>query len=122
MFAKTSLAILSVVAALGCAAAVHAAPVSVSSSDPGVMSITVSVADLNLDNRAGAKTALQRIHAAAKTVCGQEPDIGAVERLSMYDSCIRTSTERAVASLDSPTATAMNGGGQASSIVVANRR
>ncbi len=86
------------------------------------MSVAVSVADLNLDNRAGAKTALQRIHAAAKAVCGQEPDIGAIERLSMYDSCIRTSTQRAVASLDSPVATAMNGGAQTSAIVVANRR
>ncbi|MEJ0067284.1 MAG: UrcA family protein [Caulobacteraceae bacterium] len=92
------------------------------SSDPDAMSVAVSVADLNLDNRAGAKTALQRIHAAAKAVCGQEPDIGAIERLSMYDSCIRTSTQRAVASLDSPVATAMNGGAQTSAIVVANRR
>ena len=121
MFAKPSLATLAALAILGYAATARAAPVSVSSPDPAVMSITVSVADLNLDNRAGAKTALQRIHAAAKTVCGQEPDIGAVERLSMYDSCIRTSTERAVASLDSPAATAMNGSPSAA-MVVANRR
>jgi UrcA family protein len=122
MFAKLPLAVLSAVAALGCAAAAQGAPVSVASPDPAVMSITVSVADLNLDNRAGAKTALQRIHAAARTVCGQEPDIGAVERLSLYDACIRTSTDRAVASLDSPVATAMNGARQSGAMVVANGR
>src|SRR5271156_1957542 len=66
MFAKTTVAILPALAILGFAAA-HAAPASVASLDPAVMSITVSVADLNLDSRAGAKTALQRIHAAAKT-------------------------------------------------------
>ena len=121
MFAKLPLAVLSAVAALGCAAP-PGAPVSVASPDPAVMSITVSVADLNLDNRAGAKTALQRIHAAAKAVCGQEPDIGAVERLSLYDACIRTSTDRAVASLDSPVATAMNGARQSGAMVVANGR
>jgi UrcA family protein len=121
MFAKSPLAILSALAALGYAASVHAAPVTVSSSDPAVMSITVSLADLNLSNHAGAKTAVQRIHAAAKAVCGQEPDIGAIERLSLYDSCIRTSAGRAVASLDSPIVTALNGGGQ-NAMMVANRR
>lgn len=121
MFAKCPLAILPALAALGCAAAVHAAPVAVSSPDPAVMSITVSVADLDLSNRAGAKTALQRIHAAAKVVCGEEPDIGAVERLSLYDACLRTSTDRAVASLDSPIATALNGG-HGGAMVVANGR
>jgi UrcA family protein len=121
MFAKSSLAILPALAVLGYAAAVHAEPVAVSTSDPSVMSITVPVADLNLSARAGAKTALQRIHAAAKAVCGQEPDIGAVERLSLYDACIKTSTDRAVASLDSPVATALNGGRPAMT-VVADRR
>ena len=122
MFAKSPLAILPALAALGCAAAVHAAPAAVSSSDPAVLRIAVSVADLNLSSRAGAKTALQRIHVAAKTVCGEEPDIGAVERRSLYDACIRTSSDRAVASLDSPIATAMNGGGRSQAMVVANRR
>jgi len=45
MFATYSLAILPALAALGYAASVHAAPVTVSSSDPAVMSITVSLAD-----------------------------------------------------------------------------
>jgi UrcA family protein len=122
MFAKTPLAIPAVVVALACAVAAYAAPVSVASLDPAVMSVTVSVADLKLDSRADARTALHRIHAAARTVCGQEPDIGAIERISLYDACIRTSTERAVASLDSPVATAMNGGGQSAAMVVANGR
>ena len=122
MFAKSLTAILPALAALGCAAAVHAAPVAAPASDPSVMSVTVPVADLNLSNHAGAKTALQRIHAAAKTVCGEEPDIGAIARISLYDACIRTSTDRAVASLDSPIATALNGGAHSSAMVVANRR
>ena len=117
MFSKTGLAVL---AALGCAAAVHAAPVPASSPDPAAMSITVSVADLDLSDRAGAKAALWRIHAAARTICGEEPDIHAVERLSLYDACVRTSTHRAVAALDSPIVTALNGG-QGAAMVVANR-
>ncbi len=121
MFAKSPLAILPALAALGCAVAVHAAPAAASSPDPAAMSITVSVADLDLANRAGAKTALQRIHAAAKTVCGEEPDIGAIERLSLYGACIRTSTDRAVASLNSPVATALNGG-HGGAMVFANGR
>jgi UrcA family protein len=122
MFAKSPLAILSALAVLGCAAQAQAAPVSVASDDPSVLSVTVSVADLNLGARAGAKTALQRIHAAAKTVCGEEPDIGAIERMALYGACIRTSTDRAVASLDSPIATAMNGGRPDTAMMVANGR
>jgi UrcA family protein len=122
MFAKTTLAILSGLAVLGCAAAVHGEPLSVSSPDPAVMSVSISVADLNLDDRVGARTALQRIHAAAETVCGQEPDMGALERLSLYDACVRTSTGRAVALLESPIATALNRRGSSAAVVVANRR
>ena len=119
MLAKTSLAVL---AALGCFVAVHAAPASTSSRDPAATSVTVSVADLDLSSRAGAKTALRRIHAAAKTVCGEEPDLRAIERMSLYAACIRTGSDRAVAALDSPVATALNTGGSSASVLVANGR
>jgi UrcA family protein len=116
MFTKTSLAVL---AALGCAASVHAAPAGTSSA-PALTSVTVSVADLDLADRAGAKVALQRIHAAAKTVCGGEPDVREIERMALYEACIRTGANRAVAALGSPIVTALND--QNAAMVVANRR
>ncbi|MEJ0063990.1 MAG: UrcA family protein [Caulobacteraceae bacterium] len=121
MFAKSHLAALTVIAALGCAAAVHAAPVAAASSDPAAMSVPVLVADLNLADRDGAKTALQRIRTAATAICGEAPDARLLERASLHRACIKSSTDRAVASLDSPIVTALNGG-QSTAMMVANGR
>ena len=124
MFAKLPSPSCPPLAVPGCAAQAQArAGLRGFRPDPAVTSVTVSVGDLNLDDRAGAKTALQRIHAAAKTVCGEEPGH---RRDRAHGSstapCIRTSTDRAVASLDSPIATAMNGGRPDTAMMVANGR
>jgi UrcA family protein len=121
MFAKHFASVLPALAALGCAAAVHAAPLAASSSDPAAMTVPVSIADLNLSDSDGAKMALQRIRTAAKTVCGEEPDSRQLERVSLYHACIKSSTNRAVASLDSPIVSALNSG-QPGTTVVADRR
>jgi UrcA family protein len=110
MFAKTAIASLAAVAAMGFAAASHAAPVMSGSSDPAAMSVSVSIADLNLTSPAGAKAVLARIHTAARTICGDEPDIRMSERFALYQSCLKTTVGRTVASLDAPLVTAINGG------------
>jgi len=119
MFAKTAIASLAAVAALGCAGTSHAAATT-GSSDPAAMSVSVSIADLNLASPAGAKAVLARIHTAARTICGDEPDIRMGERFALYQSCVKTTVGRTVASLDAPLVTAMNGGQGA--IVVASDR
>jgi UrcA family protein len=110
MFAKTSFAAVAALAILGAAATTHASPAAEASSDPSAMSVSVSVADLNLSSAAGARIVLQRIHNAAKTICGDETDVRLTERFALYQSCVKTTVDRTVASLDSPIVTAMNGG------------
>src|SRR5476649_928425 len=110
MFTKVTLASIASVAVLGFAASTHAAPVADSSSDPAAMSVNVSIADLNLASSSGAKVVLGRIHAAARTICGDEPDIRLTERFAIYQSCLKTTVDRTVASLGAPLVTAMSGG------------
>jgi UrcA family protein len=120
MFAKTAIASLAAIAALGFAATTHASPVGERSSDPAV-SVNVSVAGLDLSNPAGAKIVLRRIHNAAETICGDQPDIRLTARFALYQSCVKSTVDRTVASLDSPLVTALNGG-QPGAIAVADRR
>ena len=73
------------------------------------ISLKVFVGDLNISNEAGAKVALERIRAAARSICGSEPS-APLSRTMVYAPCVRNITDRAVASLDSPVVTALNGG------------
>jgi len=109
MFAKTALASLAALATLGFAAATHAAPAADANPDSAAMSVNVSIADLNLSSPAGAKVVLRRIDTAAHIICGDEPDIRVTERFAIYQSCLKTTVDRTVASLGSPLVTAMNG-------------
>ena len=109
MFAKTTVASVAAIATLACAASTHAAPATDASSDPSAISVNVSIADLNLASPSGARAVLGRIHAAARTICGDEPDIRLTERFAIYQSCLKTTVNRTVASLDAPLVTAMNG-------------
>ena len=121
MFAKTSFAAVAALSVLGFAATTHASPASDASSDPATMSVNVSVADLNLASPVGARIVLQRIHNAAATICGSEPDIRLTERFALYQSCVKTTVDKTVASLDSPLVTAMNGGQPGEMAVAASR-
>jgi UrcA family protein len=121
MFTKATIASLAALAALGFAPATHAAPSGDWTSDPASMTVKVSFADLNLFSPAGAKSVLYRIHVAAKTVCGGEPDIRLLERSAFFHSCMKATVGRAIASLDSPVVTALNAG-ETGATIVANRR
>lgn len=77
-------------------------------SDTVTQSVTVSYADLNLSNTAGAKTLYSRISKAARKVCsisGESP-----YAFLDYDKrrCIRSAIDQAVTKVDSPVLLAMH--------------
>lgn len=121
MFAKTTFTALIALATLGFAATSHAAPTGDGSSDPAAMSVSVSVADLNLSSPVGAKIVLRRIHNAAQTICGSEPDMR-TERFAIYQACVKTTVDHTVASFDNPMVTALNNGGEPVAVAAADRR
>ena len=70
----------------------------------------VSLADLNLDNPAGAKAALNRIQAAARLVCGGEVDQRDLAQYRLQAACVAQSMNRAMADLGSPMVMAAKAG------------
>jgi UrcA family protein len=119
MLTKLALASLATLAAVGIATASHAGQATNAASDPATTSVSISVADLNLSDPAGAHTALRRIQSAAEAVCGEKPDIRLMQPLSVYRACLTTSVRKAVGSLDAPLVTAMFDGHPA--VMVADR-
>jgi UrcA family protein len=107
MFAKLPVAAL---AALTMIATAHASPATQTASDPFATSIAVSISDLNASTPAGAAVVLTRVRAAAETVCGGEPDIRLIGQRTLYQTCVKTTVERVVASLGNPMVTALNHG------------
>jgi UrcA family protein len=73
-------------------------------------SVKVSVAGVDTRSPEGARIMLQRIQAAAGTICGPAPSKG-MDRLTQYDPCVRTVTQATVNGLHNPVLTAeLNGG------------
>jgi UrcA family protein len=66
------------------------------------MQIVVSYGDLNVASEAGARALLGRIEAASRKICGSEPDIRDLKGHGLYASCVKSSMDRAVASLPQP--------------------
>ncbi|MGA0601988.1 UrcA family protein [Caulobacter sp. KR2-114] len=64
--------------------------------------VRVSVADLNLDTTAGARTALHRLTVAAREVCSPEPAVTELVRWDRYKTCVRGKVDQAVAELGAP--------------------
>jgi UrcA family protein len=99
--------------ALAAAALLGAAPVAsaagTTAQDPDSLSVRVRVADLDLQSRDGARVALQRIHHAAETVCGGEPDGRELARHAMFESCVRSAVDRTVLQSHSPALAGLNG-------------
>src|SRR5262249_37940153 len=86
-------------AAILAASVLAAAPAFAQSANKQV---TVSFADLNLDNPAGIQVLMGRIAAAARAVCGPQPTIRDLRQLGAYNDCVKDATDRAVASVGSP--------------------
>jgi UrcA family protein len=112
---KYVLSALTALAALGFAASVNASP----RNDSETVSVTISLADLDLSSHAGAQVAFSRIKSAARSVCGEaaspmEGFYGA------YRQCVIGATDSAVERLGNPIVAAMNGG-QGQSTTLASR-
>jgi UrcA family protein len=117
MFMKISL--LAVAAVSACAA--FASPALAGSMAPDGASVTVSVQDLDLNHQAGATVALQRIRAAARTVCGSAPHITDLTNDATYRSCVSEAVERGVQTLGAAKVTALNGGPAAAEMLASQR-
>ncbi len=102
MFSRTTAIALAGLTATIAAAGAHASP-----PGPDVVTVRVSVADLNLAGKPGASIALQRIRAAAGAICGDRPMVEELDRSALYDACLRSTVGQAVASLDNSLVTAL---------------
>jgi UrcA family protein len=115
MFAKFNMTALAAVAVLGFSVAAHAAPVQ------DTVSVKVSVAGVDLSSEAGAKVALQRIHVAATTICGDQPEARQFADAARYKSCMKAATDSGVASLGSSMVTALYKGDTSTEVASSGR-
>ena len=113
MFTKRQIVAYSAIVAMGF---VVGAPSANAQSES--VSVKVNYLDLDTTGMAGAKVLLQRIRRAAKQVCGPEPGIGATAWQYEYLPCVNQATENAVAGLNNPIVTALNGGPKTSGAIV----
>ncbi|HEY2178395.1 MAG TPA: UrcA family protein [Caulobacteraceae bacterium] len=112
--------IVTTVAAMGAlayAVSSHAAP----SSDSDTVSVTVSLAGLDMASQAGGHAALQRITGAARIICGEAPSPVDLSGGPAYRACMKTAIDRAVDTLGNPIVTALNGGHQDLATFLASR-
>jgi UrcA family protein len=86
---------------------------------PDGISVRVRVADLDIQSRAGAQAALQRIRRAATVVCGGEPDGRALDRQPPFNACVRAAADETVAQSGSPALAALNGTARPSAMLAA---
>ena len=120
MYAKTLLTTVAFIACTGLAGNALAGPTG---SGPDRVSVSVGVGDLNLAAEVGAATALSRIQNAARSICGAAPDARDLSRTADYRDCMTAAIAPAVASLDSPTVTALYTGhaGRPATVLAATR-
>ena len=88
-----------VVCGLGASASAVAA--SPSQFDDGA--ISVSFADLNIQNAAGAQVLYTRLQRATKSVCSLDSyrELGSLSRVSQAEQCYTETLDEAVAKIDS---------------------
>jgi UrcA family protein len=96
---------------LAAAATLSCATAALAQISDTVPSVSVKYPDLDIGSPAGARVLLERIEAAAKTVCGGAPDIRELDRWASFEACRRSAVARAVVAVDSPVLTAMAHGG-----------
>jgi UrcA family protein len=85
------------------------APASAATLPAGyeTISTTVHVGDLNLARQPDARTALSRIHIAAKRVCGSAADHRDLEQIAQRKACIGETLTRTISELGVPTVSAV---------------
>jgi UrcA family protein len=72
---------------------------AVQTNDEGPRQSAVSYADLNLNTQGGHDVLVARIHRAAESVCGPEPDSRDLKRLGPYRQCMKQSVGEAVTAI-----------------------
>jgi UrcA family protein len=65
------------------------------------VSIRVKYADLNLSGPAGIEALHQRVRAAARSVCGDEPSASDLSRYTLYRKCVVKAQGSAAGQLES---------------------
>ena len=97
--------------AIGSAAQAATAP----TAEPGVISVAVSTADLNLSRTDGAMVLLNRLRHAASVACGGRPSSPLdLIALQDYRACVQASLDGAVDQVRAPlVASLYRGGNQA---------
>ena len=65
---------------------------SVAHAQPAADQVTINVRydDLDLSKSAGVAALQQRIHVAARSICGDAPSVPDLAQLSLYRKCIST--------------------------------
>jgi UrcA family protein len=111
MNTKSTVSAIAVLAAV-CLASI-AGSASAQAAAGGEVSIKVQTGDIDLARPAGAAVMLQRIHNAASKICGPAPSDW-LQFGAQYKACMKQTIDGAVARLDSPVVTAMNGGAPSS--------
>jgi UrcA family protein len=77
----------------------------------GEPQLVVSYGDLDLSGKFGARVLISRLDVAASQVCGGAPVMRDLERTALYRACKHQAMDNAVASVGSPTVSAIYGGG-----------
>ena len=108
MIVKTTLFTLAAFAVLGGAGA-QAAPLGGYYYDSDIVAVIVPTDGLNLHTEMGAGVALQRVHNAAREVCGVQPYIRDLGPAAAYEACLKTTVDRAVIRSGNPIMAALNG-------------
>jgi UrcA family protein len=93
-YALAALAALSLISTPAFSQALHA-------DEDAPRQMAVSYADVNLNTADGRAILVARIHRAAETVCGPEPDSRDLARLMPYRQCMKQSEGSAVAAIPS---------------------
>jgi UrcA family protein len=88
---KFHIAALAAAVSLAAIGAAHAA-----SSDPNVVTLKVSIADLNLATPTGAKVALKRVRHAADQICNSGASELDLQQQAAYQTCMTDVMGRAV--------------------------
>ena len=79
-----------------------AATAQAAAAEPAdTVAVKVKMGDLNLASPEGAQQMMNRIHAAARSVC-QDLDSDPISRVTRYDACMGRIIGDAVAKLNSP--------------------
>lgn len=116
MSAKTMPIALAALVALGFASGAHAGP------NADAVSVRVQTAGLNLGSESGARIALNRVRQAADQICGGRPDPRALGDFAAYRTCLSTTVDTAVASVNAPVLAALNGSQKPAAVLAAATR